>query len=258
MKKYFLPFMLMIFMLTGCSGCTGTNKLVIGIDDEFAPISFHNERNELVGFEIDLTKEACRRLGVTAEFKPIDWNNKREEIMSGNIDMIWNGLDITDERKEYMIFSKPYMDDRQIVLVRKESAFSINSEYDLEGKIVGTQAGSASDDYINKNKDLKESLAELKTYEKFGDVFDALQNGEIDVCVCDELVGRYEVNNHPNQFELINVKIGFMTEMGIGFPKDKAELRDKVQVVFDEMIKDGTAREISEEWFGADLIKSRR
>ena len=255
MKKIFLPLMLMVFILMGCSNSYGISKLVIGIDDDFAPMSFHDERGNLVGFDIDLATEAAKRLGAELEFKPIDWDNKEQEIASGNIDMIWNGLDITDQRKEYMIFSKPYMDDRQIVLVKRDDDFDIHSEYDLEGKVVGTQAGSSSDDYINQNEDLKRGIKEYKTYGKFSEAVTALKNDEIEVIVCDELIARYEMNSNPNQLRIIEVRIGSIAETGIGFRKDNAALRDKIQKTFDEMIQDGTAKKISEKWFQADLIK---
>lgn len=248
----------LLFIMTLFVGCTGnTEKIIIGIDDEFAPLGFHNSKNELVGFDIDLAKEAAKRMGVDIEFKSIEWNNKRAEILSGNIDMIWNGLDITDERKEYMIFSEPYMDDRQILLVKKGTNQGIRSEGDLEGKRVGIQAGSTSDCYLKKDTNLKKSFKDYKIYSKFTELVNALKNGEIDVLVCDELIARYEMNNNPDQLELVDVSIGSITEMAIGFRKDNAELRDRVQKVFDDMIKDGTAREISEKWFQADLIKHR-
>ena len=259
MKKFFLPLMLMILLLTGCgeqsNGSANTPKIVIGIDDEFAPLSFHNERNELVGFDIDLAKEAAKRMGVEVEFKPIDWDKKREEITSGNVDMIWNGLDIIDERKEYMIFTKPYMDDRQIFLVKKDNAHGIKSEIDLEGKVVGLQAGSIAEHYIEQNDALLKTFSQLKTYAKFKPALDDLERGAIDVFICDELIARYEIKTNPDRFEIVDTRTGYVTEMGIGFPKDKAELRDKVQKTFDEMIADGTAKKISEEWFQADLIK---
>ena len=182
--------------MAGCSSeePNRESKLIIGIDDDFAPISFRDERGELVGFDVDLAKEAVKRLGVKAEFKPIGWKDKESEIISGNVDMIWNGLDITEERKEYMIFSKPYMEDRQIILVRADSNLRIHSEYDIEGKVVGTQISSTSDDYINRNAELRNSLKEYRVYEKFNETVEALKNKEIDVVVCDELVARYEMN----------------------------------------------------------------
>lgn len=245
----------MIFTFTGCGNSYGISKLVVGIDDDFAPMSFHDELGNLVGFDIDLATEAAKRMNVEIEFKPIDWNNKEQAITSGDVDMIWNGLDITDQRKEYMTFSKPYMDDRQIILVKKDDDFSIYSEYDIEGKIVGTQAGSTSDDYINQNENLKRSIKEYKTYVKFGELIAALKNDEIEIIICDELIARYEMNNSPNRLKIIDVRIGSIAETGIGFRKDNTELRDKVQKTFDEMIQDGTAKKISEKWFHADLIK---
>lgn len=272
MRKIFAASVLLLMMIffAGCgeenisAKDDGSNyfengkKLVIGIDDEFAPISFHNEQHELIGFDVDLAREAARRMKVEIEFKPITWDQKREAITSGSIDMIWNGLDITEERKEYMIFTRPYMDDRQILLVRRGEGLDIHSEGDLEGKIIGTQAGSTSDDYIRADETLKNSFKDYKTYEHFGEVVDALLGKEIDVLVCDELIARYEANKKPALLEVVNIKIGEIAEMAIGFSKDREDLRDHVQEVFDGMIKDGTAKKISEQWFRADLIKRRR
>ena len=193
MKKIFAVCMLLLLMMI-FAGCGGENisaqtdgsstlddeKIIIGMDDEFPPISFHDEKNNLVGFDVDLAKEAARRMKVEIEFKHIDWDKKKEAITSGSVDMIWNGLDITEERKEYMIFTKPYMDDRQILLVKEGNGFNIASEGDLEGKIVGTQAGSTSDDYINANETLKETFKDYKTYVYFGEVLDALKGGVIE------------------------------------------------------------------------------
>ena len=231
---------------------------MVGIDDDFAPLCFRDERGELAGFDIEMAKEAGKRLGVLIKFQPIDWDNKRDEINSGHVDMIWNGLDITDKRKEYMIFSKPYMEDRQILLVRRDSDLDIHSEYDIEGKIIGTQGGSSSDDYINANETLKSHLKEHKTYDKFNEAVQALINGDIEVVVCDEIVARYETNLDPEHLKIINVKVGEIADTGVGFRKDNVELRDSVQKVLDAMIKDNTARKISIRWFHADLIKSSR
>lgn len=265
MKKIFLIICAALLMASCGSEHAGNlkdadaqplDKIVIGIDDEFAPMGFRNEQGGLIGFDIDLAREAAKRMDVDIEFKPIDWNNKREEITSGNVDIIWNGLDITDERKEYMIFTKPYMDDRQILLVKKDNDQNIHAEGDLENKRVGVQAGSIAENYLDENEKLKITFKEYKTYGKFQEALNALSGGVIDVFVCDELVARYEMNRHPDQFQIIDVTTGYVTEMGIGFRKEDTALRDRVQLVFDEMVKDGTARKISEQWFQADLIKA--
>lgn len=263
MKKFFLLLLLIMLTVSGCGGneakqdTASVDKkiFVVGIDDEFAPMGFKNEAGEIVGFDIDLAKEAAKRMGVEFEFRPIDWDNKEAEITSGNIDMIWNGCDIMDEYKEYMIFSKPYMNNRQILLVKSGNRQGINSEHDLAGKKVGTQSGSNSEDYINANERLKNSFAAFKTYRNIKEGIDALNSGEFDALIIDEIAGRYAMARQPGLFEIIEATVGPVTEFGIGFRKDNTALRDRVQSVFDEMIKDGTAKKISEKWFQADLVK---
>ena len=268
MKKIFFAALLLVTMIfTGCGGSQGgdqpkdsgsekkSDKIVIGLDDEYKPMGFKDEKNEIVGFDVDLAKEAAKRLGSEVEFKAIDWNSKEAELKSKRIDIIWNGLDITPEREENMLFSKPYMDNRQIVFVKKDNVQGIMTETDLMGKRVGTQAGSTAEAYIDKNESLKGSFAEFKTYGDYVSAFMDLENGRIDALICDEIIGRYNIKDRANDFQALDVQVGPVTQFGIAFRKDDTELRDKVQKVFDEMVKDGSAAKISEKWFGTDLLK---
>ena len=269
MKKIFMAVLLLVTMIfAGCGGggnepaktdgdAKKMDKITIGLDDEYAPMGFKNEQNEIVGFDVDLAKEAAKRLGTQVEFKAIDWNSKEAELKSGRIDIIWNGLDITPERQQNMLFSDPYMDNRQIVFVKKDNDQGIAAETDLAGKNVGTQAGSTAEAYIDGNEALKTSFASFKTYGDYVSAFMDLENGRIDALVCDEIVGRYAMSKQENQFDALDVAVGPITQFGIAFRKEDTELRDKVQKVFDEMVKDGAAGKISEQWFGADLLKKK-
>ena len=270
MKKIFMATLLLVTMIfAGCggggeapksggdSGSKEIKKIVIGLDDEYAPMGFKDEKNEIVGFDVDLAKEAAKRLGTEVEFKAIDWNSKEAELKSGRIDIIWNGLDITPERQENMLFSDPYMDNRQIVFVKKGNDQGITSESDLAGKTVGTQAGSTAETYIDGNETLKNSFKEFKTYGDYVSAFMDLENGRIDALVCDEIVGRYAMSKQDGKFDALNVAVGPVTQFGIAFRKEDTELRNKVQKVFDEMVKDGAAKKISEQWFQADLLKKK-
>ena len=91
--------MMMIMMVAGC-GSSGPKKIVIGLDDNFAPMGFRNEKNEIVGMDIDLAREACKRLNMEVEFKPIDWGAKEAELKSKRIDAIWNCFTINPEREK--------------------------------------------------------------------------------------------------------------------------------------------------------------
>ena len=262
MKKLFL-IICAALLIMGCGGKDidniSYNKVyVIGLDDEYAPMAFRDENGEIVGFDIDLAKEAARRMNVEFEFRPIDWNNKIDELNSRRIDIIWNGLDITPERQDHILYSKPYMDNRQILLVRADSNLDIHSEYDLAGKIVGTQAGSHSETYVEYDEPLRNSLKEFRTFGSFKTAFRDLESGAIDVLIVDEIAGRYQMSKVPNKFKVIEeANIGSVTKIGIGFRTSDIALRDEVQNAFNEMIKDGTAKKISEKWFQADLIKSK-
>ena len=268
MKKFFnyaLGITLYALLLTGCGGeknleqnisGIGYKKVyVIGIDDEYAPMGFRDESGEIVGFDVDLAKEAARRLDITFEFRPIEWSKKVDELNARRIDLIWNGLDITPERQDHILYSKPYMDNRQILLVNANSNLDIKTVQDLAGKVVGTQAGSHSENYVDHNEELKNSLKEFRTYGTFKTAFRDLESGEVDVLIVDEIAGRYAMSKMPQKFKALELTIGAATEIGIGFRMTDVELRDEVQKVFDEMIKDGTAKKISEKWFQADLIK---
>lgn len=257
MKKVIAMLATVILLMTGCGVESDSREtIIVGFDE--SPLGYRDEHGEIVGFEIDLAREAINRAGAKAEFKIIHWNEKEEELNSGNIDMIWNGMDITPERQEIMLFSKPYMDNRRVIVVPKGNPQDIVSEGDFEGKNIGVKAGTTAEFYFESDEILKSRLKSLKTYDGDENVFLALERGEIDAVVCDEMLGRFEVIKKGRNFEVLNVTVGKTNEYGIGFRKDDVRLRDRIQAAFDSMVTDGTAKKISEKWFQADLIKHSR
>lgn len=231
-----------------------TKKIVVGLDDNFPPMGFKNENNEIVGFDIDLAKEASKRLGREVEFKAIDWSSKEAELKSGRVDILWNGLDITEKRKENMLFSDPYMDNRQIIFVKKGN-MSIQNEESMAGKVIGTQSASSAEEYMDSKPFFKEKVKEVKKYSDFVSAFMDLENGRIDAVVGDEITGRYYMSKHPDSLDAVDVAIGEVSTFGIGFAKNNQQLRDEVQKVLNDMKADGTLAKISQKWFGKDITK---
>ncbi|MCR5756792.1 MAG: amino acid ABC transporter substrate-binding protein [Selenomonas sp.] len=229
-------------------------KIIVGLDDNFPPMGFKDESNEIVGFDIDLAKEASKRLGREVEFKAIDWSSKEAELKSGRVDILWNGLDITEKRKENMLFSDPYMDNRQIIFVKKGNT-DIKDEASMAGKAIGTQSASSAEEYMDGSLFFKEKVKEVKKYSDFVSAFMDLENGRIDAVVGDEITGRYYMSKHPDSLEAVDVAIGPVSTFGIGFAKENQSLRDDVQKVLNEMKADGTIAKISEKWFGKDITK---
>lgn len=163
-------------------------KFILGLDDSFPPMGFRDENNEIVGVDIDLATEVCKRLGVELVVQPINWDSKELELTSGKIDCIWNGMTVTDERIEAMFLSKPYLDNRQVVIVEEGS--KIGQVSDLAGKTVGLQKGSSAREAFDANP-IASQVKEVVEYEDNVSAFLDLQAGRIDALLVDEVAGNY-------------------------------------------------------------------
>ena len=227
-------------------------RIVVGLDDNFPPMGFRDEKNELVGFDIDMAREAAKRLGVEVEFKPIDWSAKEAELSAQRVDVLWNGLTITEERKKNIDFTAPYMENHQIVVVAANSP--IKTKTDLAGKVVGAQDGSSAVDAVKKDDAVFKSFKDFKT---FGDNVTALMDlatGRLDAVVVDEVVGRYYVAKKPADYAIMDEHFG-TEDYGVGVRKDNADLHGKLDKALADMKADGASAAIATKWFGKDIIK---
>ena len=166
-------------------------KFIIGLDDSFPPMGFRDEENNIVGVDIELAAEVAERLGVEFVAQPINWDTKEMELENGNIDCIWNGMTVTDERKEAMFLSKPYLNNRQVVIVKESSG--IKELSDLEGKIVALQKGSSAEQAL-ASSDIADKV-KVQTYDENVTAFMDLQAGRVDAFLVDEVAGNYIVAN---------------------------------------------------------------
>ena len=142
---------LTVALFAGCSSTPAAaekTKFIVGLDDSFPPMGFRDDSNNIVGFDVDLATEVANRLGMEVELKPIDWDAKVLELNSGSVDVLWNGVSITEERKQEMDFSRPYLANQQVIIVKADS--DIADIASLAGKIVGLQKGSSALDALNK------------------------------------------------------------------------------------------------------------
>ena len=215
-------------------------------------MGFRDDNNEIVGFDIDLAKAAAEKLGCEVEFQPIDWDTKELELESGSIDCIWNGLTITDERQESMEFTKPYLKNKQIIIVKNGS--DIQSKDDLNGKKIGVQSGSSAFDAVEADE-IYASLGEIDSYDTNILAFTDLDIERLDAVVADEIVARYYLANNDNDFRVIE-NGDFGDEVyGVAAKKGNTEFVEKLQAALEAMSQDGTAAEISVKWFGEDIYQ---
>lgn len=269
MKKILVLFLVTMLAVAviGCSGEQGdkpaqddnslqevkeTGELVVGLDDAFPPMGFRGENGDIVGFDIDLAKEVAKRMDVELKLQPIDWDTKVLELNNNNIDLIWNGLTITEERQKEILFTRPYMEDKQLIVTLADS--DINEKSDLKDKLIGCQMESSSYDAMQKDEETFNSFKEVIQLPNNNDVFMDLTAGRIDAMVVDEVVGRYYMAKNPGEYKVLTDHFG-LEEFGIGLRMEDKALKQEIEKILDEMIEDGTAEEISNEWFGMNVIK---
>lgn len=223
---------------------------VMGLDDSFPPMGFRDENNEIVGYDVDLAREVTKRMGVELALQPIDWNAKEQELNTGKIDCIWNGFTITPERANALTFTKPYVKNAQVVVVRSNSSFKTLA--DLAGSSVGLQAGSSAASALDSSTEFKSSL---KGVIEFKDNLTALMDLEIkgvEAVVMDLLVANDNINRSGKAYRILEESLT-PEEYGIGFRKKDLALMNKVQDTLEAMAADGTVSAIATKWFGADI-----
>lgn len=223
---------------------------VLGLDDAFPPLGFRNDDNEIVGYDIDLAKEVASRLGVQFKAQPIDWDAKEMELNTGKIDCIWNGFTITAEREEALSFTKPYLNNEQVLVVRTDS--NITSLSGMKGKTVGLQSGSSAQEAVDGNESFSSSVKEKVLYEDNISALNDLDIGGVQGIVMDSVVANYSITQTKKPFSVITEPLS-NEAYGVAFRKSDAALRDEVQKILEEMQKDGTVTAISSKWFGKDI-----
>ena len=251
----------MSFSLLACSkkeikSVMDKDKIIVGLDDAFAPMGFKNESGEIVGFDVDLAKEVGQRLDKEVVFQPIDWSMKESELNSGNIDFIWNGYTITEERKEKVDFSEAYLNNKQVIVTLTTT--DINSKSDLADKKVGAQSESSAIEAMEKDMELYESFygGEAITFEDNNQALMDLEAGRIDAVVADEILVKYYIKlKGEDKFKVLTEDFG-SEEYGVGIRKGDIETVEAVNNAFEEMKKDGKMAEISQKWFGEDITNN--
>ena len=280
MMKKIMALLLALCVAAGFPGCAGgkgassgaesgadeswdkvkqAGRLVLGLDDAFPPMGYKDtQTGEIVGFDIDLAKEACKRLGIELKLQAVDWDNKQAELDNGNVDCLWNGFSKTPEREKSFLLSIPYMKNEQIILVKTDSSY--HSLKDLAGKSVGVQSDSSAESALNDaaNKEFKASLKEVVKIDDYSKAVLEIQNGTIDAISIDEVIARFYLTKEPNAYRILENSDGSPISLAtedyvVGFRKNDKALKQQIDKTLQEMAADGTMKKISEKWFGDDV-----
>lgn len=242
----------------------GKGKMVIGIT-LFAPMNYYKDTDseELIGFDTELTTAVCEKLGVEAEFVVINWDSKEIELNSKNIDCIWNGMCITEERKQNMAISKPYLNNTQAIVMKADRAEEILKDVSGltviaeqgstgEGKLMGTIADdetvevSAKDFFANSNYVPADSMAKALM---------EVKAGTADLAVVDSVCALAMVGEGTDYEDLVvNLDNNFgKQEYGIAFRKG-SDTVDKVNEAINELYAEGVVEEIAAKYGLSEML----
>ena len=229
-------------------------ELVIGIT-YFEPMDYIDENGELTGFEVEFGKAVCEKLGVTPKFQEISWDAKETELAAKNIDCIWNGMTITEERKEAMSISDPYLNNKQVIVCKAENKDAFAVAGGLDGKTVVAEKESAGEetvadaayaDFFGKANfvavdTMKTALMEVKA-------------GTADAAVIDYVTGIGSLGEGSDYADLAIVEKSFADEQyGIAFRKG-SDITDEVDDIIEDLIEDGTLKKIADKYNLGDLL----
>ena len=223
--------------------------LSVGMEIGYPPFEDKAENGEPIGYDVDLVYALADKMGL--EVNIVD--TAFDVIFAGigtNYDCVVSAVTITDERRENCLFSEPYIDSYQAVVVKKGSDIKIESLKDLSGKSVALQDATTS-------KALLEDMIKTGTVtdckmgpsEKVLTAFTALDNGEYDVVLCDSPVADTYITNYPDKYELAFLDKENVEQFGVAMAKDDTALQTAVNEAMKQLKEEGFFEENTAKWF---------
>lgn len=262
MKRILTALMAAVLCVFAFAGCQKNEKsdweyikdkgtLTVGIT-YFKPMNYFDDNGKLVGFETEFTEAVCKKLGVEPKFQEINWDNKVFELDAKTIDVIWNGMTVKEDLKEKIIFSTPYIRNRQVIVIKKDNADKYKDIASMAGASVTAEVGSAGETAVQADETLRKSYNGCAAQK---DVLMEIKAGTTEIGVIDYVMAKASVGEGSDYSDLMiveNVNLA-PEEYAVGIRKGDVELQKKINAAIDELVKDGTLKAIAEKYDLADV-----
>lgn len=277
MKKIVSALALGAMMAVAAAGAAGAKEwktVRIASEGAYPPWNATDTSGKLIGFEVELANDLCKRMKVTCEYVAQDWDGIIPALQQGKYDAIMSAMTITDERKKVIDFSAPYGTEPSVFAVLTSSplakALNLGAERVdlndqgkakptldklaevLKGKAVGVQVSTIQADFMDKHL----SKVTMRTYDKIDNAGIDLTSGRVDAMLGDRSVVEAVVKTDPTKMVIVGPNFigGVIGEgMGVGLRKDSADLKAMFDKAIAEALKDGTVKKLSTQHFGYDI-----
>lgn len=272
MKKILALLMAGAMAVTALAGCGSTNNnssdaekapsdwsyiadkgnMVIGIT-YFEPMNYLVD-GELTGFETEFATAVCEELGVTPDFQEIEWESKEMELNAKTIDCIWNGLTITDDRKENMGISTPYMENKQVMVVKAENVDKFSTAEGVAGAKVVAEAGSAGEE-VAKGEEFFANTEYIAADSQAKALLE-VKSGTADIAIIDYVmsIGTLRDGSDYGDLSVVEAQSFAPEQYGIAFRKGDTDTLAKVNDAIKKLADDGKLAEIAEKYNLKDLL----
>lgn len=227
--------------------------LVMGVT-YFEPICYKASDGTLVGFDTELSKAVCDKLGITPVYQEIDWDSKEAELNAKTIDCVWNGFTVTEDRRENFDFTDYYMVNKQVAVVKTSKASTYSTLDAMSGAVMGAEADSAGDEFIKANATLSKN--DFVSCQAQSNVLLELEAGTIDIGVIDSVMASAMLKSSSSTYtdlSILNLDLSDPEYYAVGFRKGSDAVA-KINEAMAELKADGTLAKIAEKYGLTDAI----
>lgn len=223
-------------------------ELKIGLEGDWQPFSYHDENDNLVGYDVEVATKIAEKLGVKADITEGPWDGLLTGLDTGVYDVVVNGVDVTEERSETFDFTDPYAYDHIDLVVKKDNT-TIQTFDDLKGK---TSANSTGSTYAELGEQYGATVSNVPT---LAETMELVLNGTVDATINADTSVQDYLNTTKETGLKVVAQLDDVTKYAIPLKKGNDTLRDAINKALQELRDDGTLSELSVKYFGADLTK---
>jgi polar amino acid transport system substrate-binding protein len=230
--------------------------LIVGTEAAYVPYEFVKD-GEIIGYDPDIIAIMVKNLGVKAQLIDTAWNGIIPALYASKFDCIVSAMTITGERAQRVLFSMPYADASNVILLRADES-RIKTAADLSGKTIGVQLGSAAAGIIKVFEAKltaagQAGYAEVKQYEHYPEAYQDLLNRRVDAVVNSKSTMMVVMRDAPGKFKMLDGISDITAYFGMAFRKEDGALRDFVNTQLAQLKSDGTLAELQRKWFGGTM-----
>lgn len=239
----------LVLALGSCGGQTETETaphsdlpvILVG-SDNYPPFHYEDANGQPTGIDVDLAKEAFRRMGYQAVFVTIDWEDKKNLVERGEIDCIWGSFS-SDGREDQYLWTEPYLYSRQVVAVRQDS--DIQTLADLAGKRVAVQSTTKPEELFLAHTDPRiPRVAEVFSLQDRELIYPYLSKGYADALAAHETAILQCMSDYSLDYRILDEPL-LTVGLGVAFARtDQRGLDKELSRTFEEMRADGSLEQI--------------